>query len=133
MTRPSSSRACAASVVVLLATMAAFVPSIAAAQQDSASFESSTPIESATVAVSVTSLETSEAPPTQQDKRLQVGDATHRLLAMQRDGSAASTTPRPLAGEVASLSYKRYLDSFKFPIPERFGAAVQKSGNTGSR
>lgn len=64
--------------------------------------------------------------------RLQHGDATHGLLAMQREGDLASRTPRPLAGDVASLSYQRYLDSFKHPIPEKFTTTVSKSGSGSS-
>ena len=67
---------------------------------------------------------------------LPVGDATQGLLALQREGRAASTTPRPIAGDVAQLSYQRYLDSFdgaKHPIPAQFGTTVKASGNTGSR
>lgn len=132
MNRPPSSRACTAAASVLLATTVAFIPLLAMAQQNAATVESTASAGTVNVATPLAQPEPDEAL-TRQDRKLEVGDSTRRLLAMQRDGSAASTTPRPLAGEVASLSYKRYLDSFKFPIPERFGAAVQKSGSTGSR
>lgn len=62
---------------------------------------------------------------------LQVGDATQSLLAWQRNGDVASTTPRPIPGEVANRSYERYLKSFEFPIPERMISSV-KSSNSGS-
>lgn len=58
----------------------------------------------------------------------QVGDATQRLFALQRDGGAASPTPRPIAGDVATLSYQRYLDSFKRPIPDHFSTTVRSAG-----
>lgn len=59
-----------------------------------------------------------------------VGDATAGLLALQRDGTAASPVPRPIAGEVATRSYQRYLRSFEQAIPERLGGSV--SGGTSS-
>jgi hypothetical protein len=58
---------------------------------------------------------------------LPVGDATRDLLALQRSGSMASATRRPIDGEVASRSYLRYLKSFEHPIPEKYGTAVHGS------
>lgn len=63
---------------------------------------------------------------------LQVGDATQGLLAWQRSGEIASTTPRPIAGSVANRSYERYLKSFEFPIPERMSSSVKSSSGSGS-
>jgi hypothetical protein len=63
---------------------------------------------------------------------LQVGDATQGLLAWQRSGEIASTTPRPIAGNVANRSYERYLKSFEFPIPERMNSTVKSSSGSGS-
>ncbi|WP_426390410.1 DUF3613 domain-containing protein [Variovorax sp. R-27] len=57
----------------------------------------------------------------------QVGDATQDLLAWQRGGEIASATPRPIAGEIASRSYQRYLKSFEFPIPESMGSIVKQT------
>ncbi|MET3381868.1 DUF3613 domain-containing protein [Variovorax paradoxus] len=62
---------------------------------------------------------------------LQVGDATQGLLAWQRSGDIASTTPRPIAGNVANRSYERYLKSFEFPIPERMGSTVKSTTGSG--
>jgi hypothetical protein len=45
-----------------------------------------------------------------------VGRATKDWLAMQRDNRAAAPT-QPMLGDVASLVYQRYLDSFKNKIP----------------
>lgn len=59
----------------------------------------------------------------------QVGSATHRLLALQGSGQAASPTPRPITGDIAGRSYDRYLKSFEFPIPERFGTTVRPTGS----
>jgi hypothetical protein len=63
---------------------------------------------------------------------LQVGDATQGLLAWQRSGEIASTTPRPIAGSVANRSYERYLKSFEFPIPEHMNSSVKSSSGSGS-
>ncbi len=61
-----------------------------------------------------------------------VGDATAGLLALQREGRAASTVPRPIAGEVATRSHQRYLKSFEHPIPERLGATIGGGSSAGS-
>ncbi|WP_295856619.1 DUF3613 domain-containing protein [uncultured Xylophilus sp.] len=53
-----------------------------------------------------------------------IGDAARALRDLQSGGSAASTTPRPIAGDVAGLSYQRYLDTFKQPIPPSFTPTV---------
>ncbi|KQU84987.1 hypothetical protein ASC78_06295 [Variovorax sp. Root318D1] len=58
---------------------------------------------------------------------LRLGDATQNLLAWQRSGEIASPTPRPIAGNVASRSYERYVKSFEHPIPEHLGSTVTKS------
>ncbi|MDM0087709.1 MULTISPECIES: DUF3613 domain-containing protein [unclassified Variovorax] len=129
MTCPSSTRACASAAFLLITAVTAYIPLRASAQQDGASIAPGVPAASIDMVTTVASLEQIQAPPLP-GRQLQVGDATHNLLALQRNGISASTTPRPLTGEIASLSYKRYLDSFKFPIPEKFGAAVQKSGSS---
>lgn len=67
--------------------------------------------------------------------RQPIGDATRNLLALQREGHSASATPRPIAGDVAQLSYQRYLDSFdgaRHPIAAQFGTAVKAGSGTGS-
>lgn len=61
-----------------------------------------------------------------------VGDATAGLLALQRDGTAASPVARPIAGEVAGRSYQRYLRSFDYPIPDRFGSSTSGGGASSS-
>jgi hypothetical protein len=60
-----------------------------------------------------------------------VGDATYSLLEKQRTGTLASTTPRPIAGEVAQRSYERYLRSFERPIPESFTTVASPGAKTG--
>lgn len=121
MTSTSSLRVCAAPAAVVLVTAMLGMPLLAGAQQATVQAEAA---------------ETMEAPhpieaSVRPSERRNIGDATHSLLALQREGHAASPTPRPLAGDVATLSYQRYLESFKFPIPEKFSAAVQKSGGSG--
>jgi len=111
MTHPFSSRACP---IVLLAIVTVTLPLSTTAQENAVP---TTPVK--------------QGPALTVD--MQVGDATHNLLALQREGTHASKTPRHLTGEVANLNYQRYLDSFKFPIPEKFNAAVQKSPGGGSR
>lgn len=122
MTTTSSLRVCAApAAVVLMTAMLSGMPLLAGAQQAIVRAEAAETVEApAPIEVSVLPSE-----------RRNIGDATHSLLALQREGHAASPTPRPLAGDVATLSYQRYLESFKFPIPEKFSAAVQKSGGSG--
>jgi len=72
------------------------------------------------------------APPVEYEPvQLQVGDATQSLLAWQRSGELASTTSRPITGDVANRSYERYLKSFEFPIPERMTSIVKSSSSSG--
>lgn len=53
---------------------------------------------------------------------------------LQKSGTAASPVSRPLPGEIADRSYKRYADSFSQPIPEHLGREgfVSDSGGGGS-
>ena len=69
----------------------------------------------------------------QPDARLRVGDATSRLLALQRSGDAASAVPRPITGDVAGRSYQRYLKSFEHAIPERSTTSVGGSSSGSAR
>lgn len=39
-------------------------------------------------------------------------------LELQKSGSAASATARPVPGEIADRTFQRYADSFSQPIPE---------------
>ncbi|WP_321792007.1 DUF3613 domain-containing protein [Burkholderia pyrrocinia] len=60
-----------------------------------------------------------------------VGRSTKDWLTMQRDNRAAAPT-QPMFGDVASLVYQRYLDSFKNRIPNamspQLGSASGMSG-----
>ncbi|MDN7678988.1 DUF3613 domain-containing protein [Burkholderia cenocepacia] len=48
-------------------------------------------------------------------------------LAMQRDNRAAVPT-QPVLGDVASLVYQRYLDSFKNKIPDTMNSQLGSAG-----
>ena len=48
------------------------------------------------------------------------GSQSRYWLAVQASGASSVTEERPMPGEVASLVYQRYLNSFKYPIPERY-------------
>ncbi|WP_444985831.1 DUF3613 domain-containing protein [Halomonas mongoliensis] len=48
------------------------------------------------------------------------GDATRRLLEQQRAGHYASSNDQWLSGDVQREVYRRYVNSFSRPIPERF-------------
>lgn len=61
----------------------------------------------------------------------EIGHATSALLAFQRDGRAAGPS-LPMLGDAASLSYKRYLESFTHKIPESLGSPVNANGNGAS-
>lgn len=53
-------------------------------------------------------------------KTVSFGAATRSWTDLQASGSAASSRPRPLPGDVAKNVYERYANSFKQPIPEKF-------------
>lgn len=46
------------------------------------------------------------------------GPEARAWLELQKGGTAASPTERPLPGEIADRSYQRYAESFSHPIPE---------------
>lgn len=48
-----------------------------------------------------------------------VGDTTRNALDKQRRGVGAVEN-RPMLKDVADRTYERYLESFTYPIPERF-------------
>lgn len=72
----------------------------------------------------------SAPPPSSYMHPHRVGDDTATLLAQQANGTHAGNQPGML-GAAASLSYQRYLNSFKQPIPEWFKEAVKKNGSGG--
>ncbi|VVE08508.1 hypothetical protein PTE31013_02522 [Pandoraea terrigena] len=60
-----------------------------------------------------------------------LGDETEALLALQASGLAAGPG-LPMLGSTASRAYKRYLDSFTYPIPQFYPAIVQGDTGTGN-
>ncbi|WP_028080297.1 DUF3613 domain-containing protein [Solimonas soli] len=62
-----------------------------------------------------------------------LGADTQAWLALQTDPAAQAADVRPVPGEVAERVYQRYVDSFKFPIPEHFqrDSFVQGGGSGG--
>lgn len=57
-----------------------------------------------------------------------VGEATAALLAAQANGSIAGPGV-PMLGAAGSLSWQRYLDSFKYKIPETFDNTLDTQGS----
>ncbi|KVV49655.1 hypothetical protein WT27_32265 [Burkholderia territorii] len=57
----------------------------------------------------------------------EVGRSTRDWLTMQGENRAAAPT-QPVLGDVASLVYQRYLDSFKNKIPESMSTQLGSSG-----
>lgn len=49
-----------------------------------------------------------------------LGGDTRAWLALQTDPSAQAADVRAVPGEVAEQVYQRYINSFKYPIPETF-------------
>lgn len=129
MTHHSPAHHCTALPRLLLGLALASATTLASAQPHA----TTAPDEASTVLET----HTAEAPPATLPlpelvlRSPQIGDATHDLLALQRDGRQASPTPRPIAGDVAGRSYSRYLKSFEHPIPEAFGTTVKTSSGGG--
>lgn len=63
--------------------------------------------------------------------RHRIGDDTRTLLAEQANGTYAGHQTGML-GAAASLSYDRYMNSFKQPIPQWFKEAVKRNGSGGN-
>jgi hypothetical protein len=59
-----------------------------------------------------------------------LGDETEALLAVQGNNLAAGRG-LPMLGATASRAYKRYLDSFNYPIPAFFETMVQSTNGSG--
>ena len=60
------------------------------------------------------------------------GSQTRYWLATQSSGASSETDARPMPGEVATLVYQCYLNSFTHPIPERFEADSFSTKGSGS-
>ncbi len=57
---------------------------------------------------------------------------TKAWINLQKDPKLQSTEARPMPGEIADEVYKRYVASFKYPIPEQFKRQSTGSGGSGS-
>ena len=64
----------------------------------------------------------------------EIGASTRAILAIQREGTQAGPMV-PLSGEQAALGYERYLNSFRFALPEFYtgqaNASTVRSGSAG--
>jgi hypothetical protein len=60
------------------------------------------------------------------------GSQTRLWLDTQISGANSVTEERPMPGEVATRVYQRYLNSFTYPIPQRFTSDSFKSTGTGA-
>ncbi|WP_107311283.1 DUF3613 domain-containing protein [Burkholderia metallica] len=60
-----------------------------------------------------------------------VDRSAREWLSMQRDNRAAAPV-QPMLGDVASLVYQRYLDSFKNRIPQSMSTLGSSSGGMSS-
>lgn len=54
-----------------------------------------------------------------------VGEATQKLLELQGRGTLASDRQYPMPAAVAERVYKRYVDSFAHPIPEKLDSTLE--------
>ncbi|BAX57455.1 MULTISPECIES: DUF3613 domain-containing protein [Burkholderia cepacia complex] len=61
----------------------------------------------------------------------EIGLSTNEWLALQRDNQAAGPD-LPMLGAAASLTYQRYLDSFKNKIPEMMDSPLKSVGGAGA-
>ncbi|SOZ19026.1 Conserved hypothetical protein [Cupriavidus taiwanensis] len=70
------------------------------------------------------------APPAQRE----IGADTRTILSIQREGTQAGPM-LPMHGEQAALGYERYLNSFRFALPEFYtgqaNASTTRAGSAG--
>ena len=60
-----------------------------------------------------------------------VGSSTRTMLELQRSGQQGGAV-LPMLGAASVLSYQRYLDSHKHPIPAAFTSVVNGAGGGGN-
>lgn len=58
-----------------------------------------------------------------------IGTTTSALLSAQADGSIAGPG-LPMLGAAGNLSWHRYLDSFKYKIPESFSSKIDEAATS---
>lgn len=77
---------------------------------------------------------TAAAMPAGQLAQREIGADTRAILAIQREGTQAGPM-LPMHGEQAALGYERYLNSFRFALPEFYtgqaNASTTRSGSAG--
>src|SRR3546814_7925727 len=73
--------------------------------------------------------------PAAADPLPRLGGDTRAWLELQTDPAAQVTDIRPVPGEVAEQVYQRYINSFKYPIPETFkrDSFVESGGGGGGK
>jgi hypothetical protein len=103
------------------------LPLTALAQNDSSSTSSGPTAVAPDASASSTPAATPAAAPAEQG----FGSQTRLWLATQTSGTASVSEARPMPGEVATLVYQRYLNSFTHPIPERYSSESFKASGTG--
>ncbi|NUO85840.1 MAG: DUF3613 domain-containing protein [Cupriavidus sp.] len=72
--------------------------------------------------------------PTARPAQREIGADTRTILAIQREGTQAGPL-LPMHGEQAALGYERYLNSFRFALPEFYtgqaNASTTRAGSAG--
>ncbi|AMR80440.1 DUF3613 domain-containing protein [Cupriavidus nantongensis] len=72
--------------------------------------------------------------PTARPAQREIGADTRTILAIQREGTQAGPM-LPMHGEQAALGYERYLNSFRFALPEFYtgqaNASTTRAGSAG--
>lgn len=128
------SRAVLMTTIHFSSAVALALVAMSAKAQQSVSLTPSPPVAAVEVPAPTPAPVVMEAPEQEWKPALKVGEATQGLLALQSSGAAASPVARPIPGDVAGRSYQRYMKSFEYAIPERFGAAVKSAGsNSGTQ
>lgn len=56
----------------------------------------------------------------QATEREAIGEDARKWIDLQVSGDAAERSPDGMPGEVAERVWQRYVESFSYPIPERF-------------
>lgn len=78
-------------------------------------------------AQTIESANQAEAEPHQSVTKKHIGDTTNSILQAQANGSMAGAH-LPILGPTATLSWQRYLESYKHPIPETFTRKLDEIG-----
>ena len=63
----------------------------------------------------------------------ELGASTRQWMDLQKTPAAQASDARPMPGEVAEQVYQRYVNSFKYPIPQQFARESFKGSGGGSQ